>query len=59
MTKMTSIPENYNSIGGPLRIRQSPNKVLAAKYRTVLPDEEPIAKELERSRRELDKRTGL
>ena len=32
-----------------------PNKVLAAEYRTVLPDEKLIAKELERSRRELEK----
>jgi hypothetical protein len=35
-----------------------PNKVLAAEYRTVLPDEKLIAKELERSRRELEKRTS-
>ena len=33
-----------------------PNKVLAAEYRTVLPDEKLIAKELERSRQELEKR---
>jgi hypothetical protein len=32
------------------------NKVLAAEYRTVLPDEKLIAEELERSRRELDAR---
>jgi len=31
-----------------------PNKVLAAEYQTVLPDEKLIAKELERSRRELE-----
>jgi predicted nuclease of restriction endonuclease-like (RecB) superfamily len=36
-----------------------PNKVLAAEYQTVLPDEELIAKELERSRRELDKRASV
>ena len=36
-----------------------PNKVLAAEYKTVLPDEKLIAEELERSRRELEKRTGL
>jgi predicted nuclease of restriction endonuclease-like (RecB) superfamily len=36
-----------------------PNKVLAAEYQTVLPDEKLIAKELERSRRELEKRPGL
>jgi len=30
-----------------------PNKVLAAEYQTVLPDEKLIARELERSRREL------
>ena len=36
-----------------------PNKVLAAEYRTVLPDEKLIAKELERSRRELEKRRQL
>ncbi|MDZ4252599.1 MAG: PDDEXK nuclease domain-containing protein [Sulfuritalea sp.] len=33
-----------------------PNKVLAAEYQTVLPDEKLIAKELERSRRELETR---
>jgi predicted nuclease of restriction endonuclease-like (RecB) superfamily len=32
------------------------NKVLAAEYQTVLPDEKLIAEELERSRRELEKR---
>jgi predicted nuclease of restriction endonuclease-like (RecB) superfamily len=31
-----------------------PNKVLAAEYRTILPDEKLIADELERSRRELE-----
>jgi predicted nuclease of restriction endonuclease-like (RecB) superfamily len=35
-----------------------PNKVLAAEYQTVLPDEKLIADELERSRRELEKRTS-
>jgi hypothetical protein len=35
-----------------------PSKVLAAEYQTVLPDENLIAEELERSRRELEKRTG-
>jgi predicted nuclease of restriction endonuclease-like (RecB) superfamily len=34
-----------------------PNKVLAAEYQTVLPDEKLIVKELERSRRKLEKRT--
>jgi predicted nuclease of restriction endonuclease-like (RecB) superfamily len=33
-----------------------PNKVLAAEYRTVLPDEKLIAEELERSRQELENR---
>jgi predicted nuclease of restriction endonuclease-like (RecB) superfamily len=33
-----------------------PNKVLAAEYQTVLPDERLIAEELERSRRELEER---
>src|ERR1035438_9508784 len=33
-----------------------PNKVLATEYQTVLPDEKLIAEELERSRRELEKR---
>ena len=33
-----------------------PNKILAAEYQTVLPDEKLIAEELERSRRELEKR---
>jgi hypothetical protein len=33
-----------------------PNKVLAAEYRTLLPDEKLIAEELERSRRELEAR---
>jgi hypothetical protein len=36
-----------------------PNKVLAAEYQTVLPDEKLIARELERSRPELEKRAGL
>lgn len=36
-----------------------PNKVLAAEYQTVLPDEKLIAEELERSRRELEKRPRL
>lgn len=30
------------------------NKILAAEYQTVMPDEKLIAEELERSRRELD-----
>jgi len=34
------------------------NKVLAAEYQTVLPDEKLIAEELERSRRELEKRAS-
>jgi len=33
-----------------------PNKILAAEYQTVLPDEQLIAKELDRSRRELERR---
>ena len=33
-----------------------PNKVLAAEYQTILPDEKLIAKELEKSRRELEAR---
>ena len=33
-----------------------PNKVLAAEYKTILPDESVIAEELERSRRKLEKR---
>src|ERR1022692_835798 len=36
-----------------------PNKVLAAEYKTVLPDEKLIAEELERSRLELEKRARL
>ena len=36
-----------------------PNKVLAAEYKTVLPDEKLIAEELERSRRELEKRVSV
>lgn len=36
-----------------------PNKVLAAEYQTVLPDEKLIADELERSRRELEQRTSV
>jgi hypothetical protein len=36
-----------------------PNKVLAAEYQTVLPKEKLIAEELERSRRELEKRPSL
>jgi predicted nuclease of restriction endonuclease-like (RecB) superfamily len=35
-----------------------PNKVIAAEYKTVLPDEKLIAEELERSRRELEKRVS-
>jgi predicted nuclease of restriction endonuclease-like (RecB) superfamily len=35
-----------------------PNKVLAAEYQTVLPDEKLIAEELERSRRELEQRVA-
>jgi YhcG PDDEXK nuclease domain len=33
-----------------------PNKILAAEYQTMLPDEQLIAQELERTRAELDKR---
>jgi predicted nuclease of restriction endonuclease-like (RecB) superfamily len=36
-----------------------PNKVLAAEYQTVLPGEKLIAEELERSRRELEKRASV
>ncbi len=36
-----------------------PSKVLAAEYQTVLPDENLIAEELERSRRELEKRASV
>jgi predicted nuclease of restriction endonuclease-like (RecB) superfamily len=36
-----------------------PNKVLAAEYKTALPDEKLIAAELERTRRALDKRRPL
>jgi predicted nuclease of restriction endonuclease-like (RecB) superfamily len=36
-----------------------PNKVLAAEYRTVLPNETLIAEELERSRRELEKKAPV
>jgi len=36
-----------------------PNKVLAAEYQTVLPDEKLIAEELERSRREIEKRAPV
>jgi predicted nuclease of restriction endonuclease-like (RecB) superfamily len=36
-----------------------PNKVLAAEYKTVLPDEKIIAEELERSGRQLEKRVSL
>jgi hypothetical protein len=36
-----------------------PNKVLAAEYQTVLPDEKLLAKELAKTRRELEsRRTG-
>ena len=34
-----------------------PNKILAAEYQTVLPDEKLIAEEVERSRRELEERS--
>ncbi len=36
-----------------------PNKVVAAEYRTALPDERLIAAELERTRRVLDERRAL
>jgi predicted nuclease of restriction endonuclease-like (RecB) superfamily len=36
-----------------------PNKVLAAEYKTVLPNEKLIVEELERSRRELEKRVSV
>ena len=36
-----------------------PNKVLAAEYQTILPDEKLIAEELEKSRRELEERKRL
>jgi len=36
-----------------------PNKVLAAEYQTVLPDEKLIAKELERSRLELEEQASV
>ena len=36
-----------------------PNKVLAAEYQTVLPNEELIAQELERSRRDLEQRASV
>ena len=36
-----------------------PNKVLAAEYQTVLPNEKVIAEELERSRQEIEKRAHL
>lgn len=35
-----------------------PNKVLAAEYQMILPDEEMIARELERTRAELERRGG-
>jgi hypothetical protein len=35
-----------------------PNKILAAEYQTVLPDEAMIVQELERTTAELDRRTG-
>jgi predicted nuclease of restriction endonuclease-like (RecB) superfamily len=35
-----------------------PNKVLAAEYQTVLPDEQTIVAELERSRRQLEERSA-
>jgi predicted nuclease of restriction endonuclease-like (RecB) superfamily len=34
-----------------------PNKILAAEYKTILPDEKVIAEELERSRKKLDERS--
>lgn len=36
-----------------------PNKILATEYRTVLPDEKLIAKEIEKTRRRLEKRQRL
>jgi hypothetical protein len=34
-----------------------PNKVLAAEYRTALPQERLLVKEIERTRREIERRT--
>ena len=36
-----------------------PNKVMAAEYRTALPDEQALAAEIERARSELETRNGL
>jgi hypothetical protein len=36
-----------------------PNKVLAAEYRTVLPDETLVASEVEKTRRILEGRKGV
>ena len=36
-----------------------PNKVLAAEYQTILPDEKLLSEELERSRRRLEKRAAV
>ena len=36
-----------------------PNKILATEYRTVLPDEELIADEIEKTRRQLETRQRL
>lgn len=36
-----------------------PNKVLAAEYQTVLPDEQMLAEELDKTRRELEARRGV
>jgi Protein of unknown function (DUF1016). len=33
-----------------------PNKILATEYRTVLPDEEVIAAEIEKTRKQLERR---
>ena len=41
---------------GPTALDNLPNKVLAAEYQTVLPDEKLIADELEGSRTQLEER---
>lgn len=35
-----------------------PNKVMAAEYRTTLPDEDSLAIEIERTRQRMDERNG-
>jgi hypothetical protein len=44
---------------GPLRPGKTPNKVIAAEYKTALPDEKTLVAEVERTRRMLEERAAV